>query len=256
MTESTWHRKVHVVYIASQVIVMREILRSADVKRFVIVSMLLFWCVCMIAVRIDRTGSGYYRFLITNLFLACVPLFLSTTLRIASHLRLHWILQLVLFGLWLLFLPNAPYILTDILHLTRASHAPAWYDLALLLSCAGTGLLLGYLSIIDVQGIVTRSFGSACGWLFALVSLVLSGFAIYLGRFLRWNSWDVLVTPTRLFEIASGLMQPWAHARPLAVTLIFGVILTLGYISLLLVVHPERSKESSAPRELSPDANR
>ena len=221
---------------------MREILKYTDVKRFIVLSMLLFWCVCMIAVRTDRTGSGYYRFLLGNLFLACVPLFLSTVLRIANHWRFPRTIQLAVFGLWLLFLPNAPYILTDILHLTRVSHAPAWYDLALLLSCAGTGLLLGYLSLIDVQGIVARNFGAACGWTFALVSLVLSGFAIYLGRFLRWNSWDVLVAPTRVFGIMDGLLHPWAHARPLAVTLIFGVILTLGYISLRVVlVHPERS---------------
>lgn len=221
---------------------MYEILKSADIKRFVVVSMLLFWCAAMIAVRIDRTGSGYYRFLITNLFLACVPLFLSTALRLASHWRFRWTIRLPLFTLWLLFLPNAPYILTDILHLTRASHAPAWYDLALLLSCAGTGLLVGYLSLIDVQGIVARSFGAACGWIFALVSLVLSGFAIYLGRFLRWNSWDVLIAPARVFQIMGGLMQPWAHARAVAVTLIFGGILTLGYISLrTLLAHPDRS---------------
>jgi len=219
-----------------------RLLKSADVKRFIVVSMLLFWCVCMIAVRIDRTGSGYYRFLLTNLFLACVPLFLSTTLRIANHWRLPSVLRFALFSLWLLFLPNAPYILTDILHLTRASQAPAWYDLALLLSCAGTGLLVGYLSLIDVQGIVARRFGPAWSWMFALVSLVLSGFAIYLGRFLRWNSWDVLIAPTRVFEITAGLAHPWAHAKPLAVTLIFGVILTLGYISLrILLVHPEHS---------------
>ena len=222
---------------------MHEILKSADVKRFMVVSMLLFWCVCMIAVRIDRTGSGYYRFLIANLFLACIPLCLSTALRIARHWRLHWSIQLILFSLWLLFLPNAPYILTDILHLTRASQAPAWYDLALLLSCSGTGLLLGYLSLIDVQGMVARSFGSAWSWIFALASLVLSGFAIYLGRFLRWNSWDVLISPTLLFEIPGALIRPWEHTRPLAVTLIFGVILTLGYISLrILVVRPEHSK--------------
>ena len=221
---------------------MQQILKSADVKRFIVVSMLLFWCVCMIAVRTDRTGSGYYRFLIFNLFLACIPLGLSTALRIASHWRFHWTIQLPLFSLWLLFLPNAPYILTDILHLTWASHAPAWYDLALLLSCAGTGLLLGYLSLMDVQGIVARSFGAVSGWIFALVSLVLSGFAIYLGRFLRWNSWDVLFTPTLVFGILDGLLHPWAHVRPLAVTLIFGVILTLGYISLrVLLAEPERS---------------
>lgn len=221
---------------------MYEILKSADGKRLIVVSMLLFWCVCMIAVRTAQTGSGYYRFLIANLFLACVPLFLSTVLRIADHWEFPRMVQLAVLGLWLLFLPNAPYILTDILHLTRASHAPAWYDLALLLSCSGTGLLVGYLSLIDVQGIIARSLGAACGWIFALVSLVLSGFAIYLGRFLRWNSWDVLVAPTRVFEIVGAMMRPWAHARPLAVTIIFGGILALGYISLrILLVHPERS---------------
>jgi uncharacterized membrane protein len=234
------------------VIVMRKILKSADVKRFVVVSMLLFWCACMIAVRIDRTGSGYYRFLVFNLFLACVPLFLSTALRIARHRRLPRAIQFALFSLWLLFLPNAPYILTDILHLTRASHAPAWYDLALLLSCAGTGLLVGYLSLIDVQGIVARSFGPVWSWIFALVSLVLSGFAIYLGRFLRWNSWDVLIAPTRLFAITNGLTHPWSHSKPLAVTLIFGVILTLGYISLRILLSEE---PLSAPGQVRPDSN-
>lgn len=147
-----------------------------------------------------------------------------------------------LFGLWLLFLPNAPYILTDILHLTRASDAPAWYDLALLLSCSGTGLLLGYLSLLDVQEIVARSFSPIFGWIFAVVSLVLSGFAIYLGRFLRWNSWDVLVTPTRLFAIADGLMHPLAHVRPLSVTFVFGIILALGYISLRVLLLSETNR--------------
>ena len=221
---------------------MHQILKSADVKRFIVVSMLLFWCVAMIAVRTDKTGSSYYRFLIFNLFLACMPLFLSTALRIATHFRFHWTIVLALFCLWLLFLPNAPYILTDILHLTRVSHAPAWYDLALLLSCAGTGLLVGYLSLIDVQGIVARSFGQAWGWVFALVSLVLSGFAIYLGRFLRWNSWDVLIDPTLVFQILGALTRPWVHARALMVTLVFGVILTLGYVTLrILMGQPERS---------------
>jgi len=221
---------------------MYRLLKSADVKRFIVVSMLLFWCACMIAVRINRTGSGYYVFLVGNLFLASVPLFFSTTLRIATHWRLNWTIRLALFGLWLLFLPNAPYILTDILHLTRTSQAPAWYDLALLLSCSGTGLLLGYLSLIDVQTIVARRFGPAWSWMFATVSLVLSGFAIYLGRFLRWNSWDVLIEPTRVFEIIGGVLHPWAHTQAVAVTLIFGSILTLGYITLrVLLVHSERT---------------
>jgi uncharacterized membrane protein len=221
---------------------MRELFKSTDFKRLVVVSALLTWCVCLIAVRIDRTGSGYYRFLVFNLVLACVPLFLSTALRLASHWRFPWTIQFAGFCLWLLFLPNAPYILTDILHLSRTSDAPAWYDLALLLSCSGTGLLVGYLSLIDVQGIIARSFGAACGWLCVLASLVLSGFAIYLGRFLRWNSWDVLIDPTRLFQLSAAALEPWAHAKAVAVTLIFGVLLTLGYLSFhLLLVRAERS---------------
>lgn len=220
---------------------MREVLKSSDCKRLIVLSALLFWCVCLVAVRIDRTGSGYYRFLIFNLVLACVPLGLSTALRIANHWRLHWIFQLATFSLWLLFLPNAPYILTDILHLTRPSEAPAWYDLALLLSCSGTGLLLGYLSLIDVQQIVARRFGAAYSWIFAFVSLVLSGFAIYLGRFLRWNSWDILFEPTRLLGLMAALLEPLEHLKAFAVTIIFGVILTLGYLTLQLLIQPERS---------------
>jgi uncharacterized membrane protein len=222
---------------------MREILKCADVKRMIIVGTLLFWCTCMIAVRVDRTGSGYYRFLIPNLFLACIPLLLSTTLRMADRLRCHWTIMGGPFVLWLLFLPNAPYILTDILHLTRTSDAPAWYDLALLLSCSGTGLLMGYLSLVDVQGIVARRLGPIFGWIFSLVSLVLSGFAIYLGRFLRWNSWDVLFTPTRLLDITSVLMHPVSNARPLSVTLVFGIILALGYISLRILLPGSHSEK-------------
>ena len=222
---------------------MHQLLKSSDVKRLIVISTLLFWCTSMIAVRIDRTGSGYYRFLLVNLFLACVPLFFSTMLRVTNRLRVHWTIMAGLAALWLLFLPNAPYILTDLLHLTRPSDAPAWYDLALLLSCAGTGLLVGYLSLVDVQGIVAHRFTPIVGWIFALVSLVLSGFAMYLGRFLRWNSWDVLFTPTLVLEIAGALLHPLDHMRPLAVTLVFGAIFALGYITFrtLLLTESDRS---------------
>ncbi len=219
---------------------------KTDVKRFVILSGLLLWCATMIAVRVERTGSGYYRFLLGNLFLAFLPLLFSTGLRIADRLQLHWIIKAGIWSLWLLFFPNAPYILTDILHLTRANQAPAWYDLALLLSCSGTGLLMGYLSLIDVQTIVTRTFSVAVSWVFAITTLGLCGFAIYLGRFLRWNSWDVITTPTLVFQLAEMLLQPATKQLPLSVTVIFGIILALGYISLrfLLGSSSVRSQES------------
>jgi uncharacterized membrane protein len=121
----------------------KTLLKSHDAKRIVVITALMLWSTCLIVLRVERTGSGYYLFLIWNLFLASVPLVASTGLRLAQRCRLPLLIQVGCFGFWLLFLPNAPYILTDLLHLTRNSPAPAWYDLALLLSCAGTGLLLG-----------------------------------------------------------------------------------------------------------------
>jgi uncharacterized membrane protein len=230
---------------------MYETLTSAEGKRFVVLSVLGFWCASMIAVRIERTGSGYYLFLLWNLFLAGVPLLASTTLRHAYRRQLASPLQIGLFGFWLLFLPNAPYILTDLLHLTAASPAPAWYDLALILSCAGTGLLLGYLSLIDVHSIVDKKFGTIAGWIVALSSLVLSGFAIYLGRFLKWNSWDVIVRPTIFIEISDRLLHPTSHTKTFSVTVVFGILLALGYISLRILFSHSTSPEDHA-NEQSP----
>lgn len=213
-----------------------DYIKSDAVKRTMIVGVLLFWCAAMVAVRVKRTSSGYYVFLLGNLFLAFVPLIFSTGLRLADKLHFNWIVKVALFCLWLLFLPNAPYILTDILHLPRASEAPAWYDLALLLSCSGTGLLMGYLSLVDVHGLVSKTFSPILGWLFAVTTLVLSGFGIYLGRFLRWNSWDVITSPTLLLDLFHVVAHPTGKAGPGAVTFIFGIILALGYISLRLLL--------------------
>jgi uncharacterized membrane protein len=220
-----------------------SLLGSHETKRIVVISALMFWNACLIAVRVERTGSGYYKFLIWNLFLACIPLVASTGLRVVRQLQFPLMLQAALLGLWLLFLPNAPYILTDLLHLRERPPVPPWYDLALLLSFAGTGVLLGYLSLVDIQELVARSAGRIIGWMVALSSLLLSGFAIYLGRFLGWNSWDPLVRPTILLEIAEGVLNPGAHRRILAIALIYGIILSFGYISLRLLLSP-----SSAPQ--------
>jgi uncharacterized membrane protein len=226
--------------------------KSHDVRRVLIITALMFWSTCLIALRVERTGSRYYLFLIWNLFLAGIPLVASTGLRLARRWRFPLIIQAGCFGFWLLFLPNAPYILTDLLHLTASSPAPAWYDLALLLSCAGTGLLLGYLSLMDVHDIVAKNLGTAIGWALALSSLLLTGFAIYLGRFLRWNSWDVLTRPSILFDMADGLLHPASHFRTFSVTLVYGILLGFGYITLRVLManpnvpHPGTSKRKEA----------
>ncbi len=178
-----------------------------------------------------------YGFLCWNLFLAWIPWFAGQAFRAASQRRASAVLQLGWFALWLLFLPNAPYIATDLLHLAPRPSVPLWYDLALLLSFAGTGLLLGYVSIIDVQTAVEERFSRGMGWGVAAGSLFLSGFGIYLGRFLRWNSWEVLTEPAGLFrDISDRLLNPTSHPRAYAVTLILGSSLLLGYVALRSLV--------------------
>lgn len=134
--------------------------------------------------------------------------------------------------MWLAFLPNAPYILTDFVHFRHRPPVPLWYDLALLLSCAGTGLLLGYASLANVQSFIARRFGPRVGWLTAVASLVLSAFGIYLGRFLRWNTWDMVTNPIALLtDVAPRVLNPFAHPRTTGVTVVFGGMLVLGYVA-------------------------
>ena len=98
--------------------------------------------------------------------------------------------------MWLAFFPNAPYILTDFLHLgSMGDIVPGWYDVLLLYWFAWTGLILGIVSLYLMQEIVTRGLGTAAGWVFVVVAAGLGSFGIYLGRFLRWNSWDLVRRP-------------------------------------------------------------
>jgi len=210
---------------------------STEAKRWTIPGVLLLWCASLVVLRVGRSGNLMYVFLCWNLFLACIPVVAGQAFRAASRRRSAAPLQLGWFALWLLFLPNAPYIVTDLLHLKWRPPVPLWYDLALLLSCAGTGLLLGYVSLIEVHGAVEERFGRVKGWLMAVGSLFLCGFGIYLGRFLRWNSWEVLTDPAGLFlDVADRLLNPTLHLRTYGVTLIFGTGLLLGYAALRLLI--------------------
>ncbi len=204
-------------------------------QRFAIVFALLLWCGALLLLRASRTNSWHLFGLAWNLFLALIPLLCSSMLpsgATASTRKLKWP-QLSMLFLWLLFLPNAPYILTDLIHLEGSPGMPQWYDLALLLSSAGAGLFFCYLSLLDVQRFVARRCGAKGGWLVAVSSLLLCGFGIYLGRFLRWNSWDLLTRPGALLsDIHTLLTESGAHPNPFAVTLIYGLGLLLGYLAL------------------------
>ncbi|HEV7765621.1 MAG TPA: DUF1361 domain-containing protein [Thermoanaerobaculia bacterium] len=203
------------------------------VKRIAVFAVLLVWCWALLVLRMWHSDSLSYLFLVWNLVLAAIPFAAALLFEWLDHKHSVRPLQWTSFVVWLLFLPNAPYIITDFIHLKQRGNIPLWYDVLLLLSCAGAGLLLGYASVMIVQHIFTRHYGVIAGWGIALGALLLSAFGIYLGRFLRWNSWEAFTDPLPLFrDIASQIMNPMSHPKTFAVTGLFGVALCLGYIAL------------------------
>lgn len=219
-------------------------------KRIFVFLLLLAWCCAIVGVRVWKANSFLFFFLLWNLFLAAVPYAASLA---CETLDRYWRvrpLQWVTLVVWLLFLPNAPYIVTDFIHLKARPPIPIWYDVLMLLSCAGTGLLLGYASVMTVHRLVTKHYGVFAGWATALLALFLSAFGIYLGRFLRWNSWEVVTEPMPLFrEIATQLMNPMDYPRTFIVTGLFGIALCLGYIALDVVMESEAERRQMSQRE-------
>ncbi len=96
-------------------------------------------------VRIKITGSYFFLFLVWNLFLALIPFAISTYL--VSKPEISKVRLFLWATVWLLFLPNAPYIVTDLVHLKLHNPFWGWFDVLLLVSFAINGLLLYFLSL-------------------------------------------------------------------------------------------------------------
>jgi len=182
-------------------------------------------CVGILRLRVELSGSPGYSFLVWNLFLAWIPFFIAYVIYTSSISR-RWLYTVIPFSaiLWLLFFPNAPYILTDLQHLSNAgTDIPVWYDVMLLIWFSFTGLFLGMVSLFLMQEIVRREFGSWISWGMVVTVAGLSTIGMYMGRFLRWNSWDVLsdlggmaqftlyylINPTTRSLVFAGMFTPF-----------------------------------------------
>ncbi len=208
----------------------------------VLCSLALAWCLGLIAVRVLRTGSPGFVFLAWNLFLACIPLVLSRTAVSMNRRGASSLAQGTLFCFWLLFLPNAPYIVTDLVHVVPPSGIRSWYDTGIVLSCAAAGLLMGYLSLRDIQQLVEDRLGNAVGWFVVSAASMLSGFGVYLGRVMRWNSWDAVTNPVAFFSsLADLLVNARSQPHTYAMTFLFGLGLLLGYAALRFLAATERN---------------
>jgi uncharacterized membrane protein len=194
------------------------------------------------------THNVRYSFLLWNLFLAWLPLLFAM---LACELdrrgeRRNWRFA-SLVAAWLVFFPNAPYIFTDVIHLTMTFYRHFWVDLSLVLLCALTGFVLGFVSLYLMQAVVARLFGRVIGWCFIAGVAGLAGFGIYLGRFLRFNSWDVFARPGQLSRsIGAWVANPAAHPSGLAFAALFGTFVFIAYVMLYALTN--LPKPASAER--------
>ena len=186
----------------------------------------LFGCLLLLT-RIIKTDSLYYTFLVWNLFLACVPYGIALLLKISKPRRfVFWIG----FSVWLVFLPNSPYILTDIQHIRWSTLSQIWFDVLLILSFAVNGLIVGFASLNLMQEQLKERFSKKTTHFIIYLILLLCGFGIYLGRVLRWNSWDILQNPMGILsDIAKRILFPIQHTNTWAFTIGFGGFLIITY---------------------------
>jgi len=198
-----------------------------------VISLIIF------AARVQKTDSFNYSFLVWNLFLAWIPLgmsYLASTARNLPRL-LKVIIILISSLLWLAFLPNAPYIMTDFQHLSRWDDkaSPVWYDVLMLAWFAWNGLFLGIISLFMMQQIVNKLSNRLVGWIFVVLVCGLSSFGIYLGRFLRWNSWDILHNPSPLVsDIFDRITSPQSDPRAVTFTFIFSLFFLFIYLTMVM----------------------
>lgn len=209
--------------------------------------------VATLAAEIHATHDRRYTFLVWNLFLAWVPLIAATCAFALARRRVGALAGLLLV-IWLLFFPNAPYVLTDFIHLHGNGPSPLWYDALMLSSFAWTALMLGFASLYLVHMIIEPRAGAAIGWVVVVSVLGLASFGVYLGRFARFNSWDVLTQPHLVLsvirqEIDSPLHDPKMVVALLALTaFLFVGYLVLFAFAALRIEPTEKSRGTLKPR--------
>jgi uncharacterized membrane protein len=204
--------------------------RLAIIASLVLLTLL---ALAMLAARMAYTGTRHYVGLGWNLVLAWVPFVLSLVIYARAQAGASLRVLVPLAALWLVFFPNAPYIVTDLKHLDHRGEVPILYDVLLVATAAWAGLLLGLSSLFLIHGVVRRLVGALSAWALVVGVLAISSFGIYLGRVQRWNSWDVLLHPQALaHEIAAGLLHPQSNPRPLALTVLLTSFLLASYVVL------------------------
>ena len=187
----------------------------------------------MLCGRVVLTNQLTYLFLFWNLFLAFVPYAISEWLYAnIDVVENKWKRGIILFA-WLLFFPNSFYIITDLFHLDKFNSAPKWFDLLLLFSFAWNGVLLGILSVRKTELIISVMSGKKISLVFVFAVMWVSAFGIYIGRYMRFNSWDIVAQPFSLFaEMLYILIHPLRNRMEWGMISSWAMFMTLFYITI------------------------
>lgn len=223
---------------------MKKLKNSQRFEITILLILMTLFCFSLPIFRYYLSDTKVFFFLNWNLFLAWIPFIISSFLlifNIKSKIALAFAIVV-----WILFFPNSPYILTDLFHLKTRNSVPIWYDLIVILSYAWAGLICGFISLLDIEKMLSSYFKRSTISIIAVLFLFLSSFGVYLGRFLRWNSWDVLNNPFGLFnDIAVRFIYPLDYTKTWGVTVLMGIMLNFMYFMLRAV-----KKESFIPKKI------
>jgi uncharacterized membrane protein len=187
----------------------------------------------LVAARVLHTGRLTYAFLVYNLALAWIPLGLAAAAAAfdASRSKPGTAMAALCAAGWLVFFPNAPYLMTDLMHLRVKGNHLFWLDVTALQAFAWTGLAVGFVSLGVIQRLVALRVGRRLSWVFVGAVIAASAFGIYLGRFRRWNSWDLLRDPAGLLrDVAGTVLHPFAHAQVVAYCAVLAAFLFTAYV--------------------------
>ena len=176
----------------------------------------------------DPAAPDFYptRFLIWNLFLAWIPVFFAAGFA-AVHRRV-WLLPLGL--CWLAFLPNSPYLVTDLVHLGEAE---LWRHVLQYGFAAWTGMMLGVVSMRLIHERIERDLGAIAGWIAVIVSIGLCAIGVVIGRFQRWSSWDLVTQPKAVVATTfDWVRSPFAYHQSTGVALAVAAFFGLAYLTI------------------------
>ncbi|MBV1925228.1 MAG: DUF1361 domain-containing protein [Dokdonia sp.] len=195
-------------------------------------------CFFLLAVRIKTWDSFFFLFLAWNIFLAFIPYGITMGLQSREILqKKKWLLIPFTVG-WILFLPNTPYLISDLQHLRHSAAETMWYDVIMLTSFAWYALFIMYLTVRDMLAIWERYLPSGSMILLTIGVFILCGFGIYLGRFLRWNSWDIIQDPmTLIYDILIRVRHPFQYSQTWLVTFGYGAFTSLFYFGMRATAH-------------------